>query len=721
MADSNDSSNTLTGTPLSELILGTDEAEIIDGAGGNDIVDGSGGNDSIKGGDESAWDGVFGNRDILMGGSGDDTIDGGAGRDFIFGGSGNDSLIGGEGGDFIRGGTGNDVIEGGAGGDFLTGDGGDDLIDGGEGHDTLVGGRGDDTLTGGEGRDTFVIVAQPGTTTITDFDIANDTIDLGELDANITLDLLLAKITELADGDNDGTADGVTIDLTEFGGGTLVLEGVTKADLMDGTALKASLFDFDGWRWGDDDRNNLDGGIGDDVLIGGEGNDTLTGGEGEDLFVFGDGHGHDTITDFDVADDRIDLRGITTAITAEQLLAKVTDLPDGDGSGSADGVTIDLTDFGGGVITLVGVTRADLMDGEGLNPSIFLLPAGSTPWEWVVSANEEDTELAVGDGSDLVWLAEGNDTIDGLGGDDWIWGEEGDDSIAGGAGNDMLFGGEGDDSIAAGDGHDNVWGGEGNDTIDGGDGNDWLEGDGGDDSITGGAGDDVIWGGAGNDTIDGGTGHDWIVGGAGDDSLTGGTGADVFVFGASHGDDTITDFEDGADIIDLSFLDGVTQLSDLTIAADGNDTLITTGQGTIRLEGVSSTDLDASNFVFSTTGDGDADTITGDEGEDTIDGLGGDDELTGGAGADTFVFQPDHGADRITDFVDGEDLIDVSALGITDLSGLTFKTNTDGNVVIDTGTDGGTIELEGVTDATLLTAEDFVFAQPPEDMQGDSI
>ena len=886
MADSND--NNVTGTPLRDLILGTDEAETIDGAGGSDIVDGSGGNDSIKGGDDSPWDRWFGDRDILMGGSGDDTVDGGGGSDLILGGSGNDSLIGGEGSDIIRGGTGNDVIEGGEGHDILLGDGGDDLIDGGAGNDlllggfgndtltggagndllyggagddsldggtgddTLVGGEGNDTLTGGEGADTFVILAESGTTTITDFDIANDTLDLGELDANVTLDLLLANITDLP-----GDPGGVTIDLTDFGGGTLVLEGVTKADLMDGEALDASLFDFDDVRWGDDDDANLadslDGGIGDDTLIGGEGNDTLTGGEGADtfifgaghgddtitdfdvdndlidlggltarltpelllakiteladgnndgtadgvtidltefgggvitlegvtradlmdgnslntdlfdfgllgddtvegttasewitggfghdsmtggggadIFVFGDGHGNDTITDFDIADDVIDLRRMTTAITTEQLLAKVTDLPDSDNSGSPDGLTIDLTEFGGGVITLEGVTRADLMDGGGLR---VLLPDGSTPGTWV-SHHEGDTEVTVGEGADVVWLGEGNDTIDALGGDDWVFGEEGDDSIAGGAGDDVLLGGEGNDSIAAGDDHDNVWGGEGNDTIDGGEGNDWLRGDGGDDSITGGAGDDVIWGGAGNDvieggtgddllvggtgddTIDGGDGHDFIWGGTGDDILTGGTGSDTFGFGATHGDDTITDFEDGTDIIDLSALDGVNQLGDLTITADGSDTLIDTGQGTIRLEGVSSADLDASNFVFSTTGDGGADTITGGDGDDTIDGLGGNDALTGGGGADTFVFQADHGADRITDFTDGEDLIDVSALGITDLSGLTFTTNTDGNVVIDTGTDGGTIELEGVTDVALLTEEDFIFAPPADD------
>ena len=63
----------------------------------------------------------------------------------------------------------------------------------------------------------------------------------------------------------------------------------------------------------------------------------------------------------------------------------------------------------------------------------------------------------------------------------------------------------------------------------------------------------------------------------------------------------------------------------------------------------------------------------------------------------------------------------MSALGITDLSGLVFTTNADGNVVIDTGTDGGPIELEGVTDTALLTAEDFIFATAQDDTQGDGI
>lgn len=57
--------------------------------------------------------------------------------------------------------------------------------------------------------------------------------------------------------------------------------------------------------------DDLSGGNGKDILIGGAGPDVLTGGRGADVFVYStanDASGHqETITDFDVAVDRIDL------------------------------------------------------------------------------------------------------------------------------------------------------------------------------------------------------------------------------------------------------------------------------------------------------------------------------------------------------------------------------------------------------------------------------
>ncbi|MBL4543940.1 MAG: hypothetical protein JKP97_19525, partial [Rhodobacteraceae bacterium] len=58
--------------------------------------------------------------------------------------------------------------------------------------------------------------------------------------------------------------------------------------------------------------------------------------------------------------------------------------------------------------------------------------------------------------------------------------------------------------------------------------------------------------GGGNDTLRGGDGDDGVWGGIGNDLLTGGAGADRFVFAAGDDADTITDFEDGIDKLDLS-------------------------------------------------------------------------------------------------------------------------------------------------------------------------
>lgn len=71
--------------------------------------------------------------------------------------------------------------------------------------------------------------------------------------------------------------------------------------------------------------------------------------------------------------------------------------------------------------------------------------------------------------------------------------------------------------------------------------------------VDGGAGNDTIMGGKFADTIVGGDGADLIDGMGGEDVLTGGAGADVFKMHSwAYGGDTITDFESGADKIDLS-------------------------------------------------------------------------------------------------------------------------------------------------------------------------
>ena len=106
---------------------------------------------------------------------------------------------------------------------------------------------------------------------------------------------------------------------------------------------------------------------------------------------------------------------------------------------------------------------------------------------------------------------------------------------------------------------------DGNDTLTGAMGSDRLAGGSGNDNLGGGDGDDSLQGNLGNDTLAGGEGDDTIVGGYGRDSLTGNGGADVFVFTALGQSgvtvstyDTITDFTQGDDVINLAAIDAKT-------------------------------------------------------------------------------------------------------------------------------------------------------------------
>ena len=78
-----------------------------------------------------------------------------------------------------------------------------------------------------------------------------------------------------------------------------------------------------------------------------------------------------------------------------------------------------------------------------------------------------------------------------------------------------------------------------------------------------GGGDDRLDGGPGDDRLYGGQGSDRLAGAAGDDRLVGGPGTDVFVVGPGEGQDTVTDFTDGEDRIDLTAF-GLAGMDDLT-------------------------------------------------------------------------------------------------------------------------------------------------------------
>lgn len=160
----------------------------------------------------------------------------------------------------------------------------------------------------------------------------------------------------------------------------------------------------------------------------------------------------------------------------------------------------------------------------------------------------------------------------------------------------------------------------------------------GDDAVTGRALDDVILLGNGRDTAEGGGGNDTILGGFGSDLLRGDAGNDA-LFGSNG--------------------------NDLFAGGTGHDRLF------------------------------------GEAGADTLAGGAGNDRLTGGTGADVFVFGPGDGIDRIADFENGTDLIELHGLPqnltITAWAGSTWVRTGDLTLI-----------LEGI-DHSLITAADFTF------------
>ncbi len=167
-----------------KLVHGKDDA-----ANGDDIDLSSDVFKTALGGKGAYFYGFAGN-DKVTGTDVDDNLGGGDGVDTINGGKGNDRVYGD---------AGNDVLRGGAGNDYLSGGSGDDRLYGDAGKDTLWGGTGRNTLTGGEGNDIFLFTGsgltfdkdghaiatlEKTTTTITDFEMYNDKIKLGDVFAD---------------------------------------------------------------------------------------------------------------------------------------------------------------------------------------------------------------------------------------------------------------------------------------------------------------------------------------------------------------------------------------------------------------------------------------------------------------------------------------------------------------------------------------------------------
>jgi len=164
------------------------------------------------------------------------------------------------------------------------------------------------------------------------------------------------------------------------------------------------------------------------------------------------------------------------------------------------------------------------------------------------------------------------------------------ETLVGTGANDAIQAYQGDDVMRGMDGNDILRGGGGHDTIYGGYGKDQLHGGNRGDELYGRVGQDTLWGGNGNDKLDG---------GANNDTLKGGKGNDTFVFGAGTGDDVVLDFTAGADKLLLDF--DATELRSVRVQQQSNEeggVLVTYGDDSILLQGVSYEELSSSDFIL---------------------------------------------------------------------------------------------------------------------------
>jgi serralysin len=296
-------------------------------------------------------------------------------------------------------------------------------------------------------------------------------------------------------------------------------------------------------------------------------------------------------------------------------------------------------------------------------------------------------------------------------------------------------------------------------------------------NATGGSASDTLNGNAASNVLSGGAGNDVLMGRGGADRLIGGVGSDRFVFTAlsdstTAARDTITDFSALVDTLDFSMIDAITATAALdAFSFVGNAAFTAAGQIRFYREGTNTivalnvnSDLAADaalvlngvvnltsrdfgitqavvnpiappSVISSTTlGTNGRDNLVGTSGADLIKGYGGQDTLTGGQGADQFVFEAladssrfSASADLITDFIKGEDKINIAGIdansttagddsfvllsgGILTQAGTLRSFYSGTETVIQGETDGKagadfTIRLTGYH---VLTAQDFI-------------
>jgi Ca2+-binding RTX toxin-like protein len=342
----------------------------------------------------------------------------------------------------------------------------------------------------------------------------------------------------------------------------------------------------------------------------------LQGGAGNDTINAGDGN--DTVTDFSAMQDVIRLIGIPGFTSFADLQAHATQA----------GSNLVLSFATGDTLTLNNISVSSLSSYDFLFDNSQSSPVGGKS---AGNSTLKSSSSVTLDAATKNLVLTGSGSIDGTGnsldnsitgnsGNNTLDGKAGADTMAGGAGNDIYYVDNSGDVVneSSGQGIDEVRSsvthtlsanvenltlmgtasingtGNGLDNV--------LVGNSGANVLSGGAGDDVIHGLAGNDSLDGGAGNDILVGGTGDDTITFGGGYDLMVFNRGDGNDVVTDFRSGQDVIQISGEVGIASFSDIGSHATqvGTNLVIHLATGdSITLNNTTLSGVASHDFAFS--------------------------------------------------------------------------------------------------------------------------